>query len=73
MIVEKFIPMPEEENRGRPAKYPFSQMEVGDSVFASGESTTGRTYIAACAFGKYRGWKFSGKSVPGGVRIWRTK
>jgi hypothetical protein len=69
MIVEKNVDIPTNANKS----YPFNKMEVGDSIFIAGEKTCrGKCYIAAKAYGKYHGIKFTGRSVDGGVRIWRT-
>lgn len=64
--IEKGVPIP---SRTAP-KYPFMQMEVGDSVLITGErkgSVTG----AAFYVGKTHGMKFTSRSVGGGVRVWR--
>lgn len=71
MLIEKNIPVPEQSGRGRRAKYPFSKMEVGDSVFFPGENSSSRCSIAAHAYGHRVGWKFSVRTMDGGVRIWR--
>lgn len=55
------------------SKYPFNKMVPGDSVFVEGQNTTGKAYAAAKSMGVQRGWKFSGRTVGGGVRIWRVE
>ena len=70
-MIDKNIPVPETTAGGRPAKYPFYKMVVGDSVFFKGAKTGGKEYLAAQAAGRNKGWKFSGRAVGGGLRIWR--
>lgn len=72
MQIEKNIPIPEIEGRGRPREYPFYDMEVGDSVFFDGETLPCKQYVAAKIAGSKTGKTFSGRTVDGGVRIWRT-
>ena len=72
MKIEKNI-RPPELARGKPPKYPFSKMEVGDSVFVEGAVMCGKEYQAASKVGAYKGWKFSGRTVDGGLRIWRVE
>lgn len=55
-------------------KYPFTRMEVGESVFIAGETTKpGGAYTAAQVMGLSKGWKFTGRKVEGGIRIWRVE
>lgn len=74
MEIEKTVPTPKTNGgRGAPRKYPFAEMEVGDSVFFEGERTGGKPYIAAQTIGRQKGRKFSGRKEEGGLRIWRIK
>ena len=74
MVVDRDIPKPKSTGkRGRPPKYPFSKMEVGDSAFFPGEKTLSNTYMAAANIGNRKGWKFSSRAVEGGIRIWRVE
>ena len=68
--IEKGIPMPGSLGKGV-AKYPFHKMEIGDSVFFEGKTTSSKEYLAANQCGLRKGFKFTGKSVDGGLRIWR--
>lgn len=57
---------------GRPAKYPWRQMQVGDSFFVAG-----RTSRCICKDASaYRPMRFRTKTVivngERGVRVWRT-
>lgn len=81
-VIETGIEMPTRPCRGGPTKYPFAQMEVGDSFYfpASGESKVemrraiGRMTSNASAWSKrLPGRKFSVRTVEGGVRIWRVE
>ena len=55
---------------GRREKYPWSQMEVGDSFFvANGEVR--KIAGAACHAGRRANKKFVVRVVEGGVRAWR--
>ena len=68
MKVEKGIPIPR-GNKSR-SKYPWLEMEVGDSFF-----TTESAHRVRCAADKRQqkwGEKYTVKKVEGGVRCWRT-
>ncbi len=65
--IDKNVPIP----TGK-IKYPFRQMEIGDSFFVAGATTTklsSQMNITAKSIGN--GCKFRSKTVDGGVRIWR--
>lgn len=65
--INKGLPTP----RGRKTKYPFREMEVGDSFFAPGSSVIG---IHGCAR-RHRPMKFTCRSMVengvAGIRVWR--
>lgn len=69
--VEKGIPIPEKPRKGgKPAKYPWATMDVGDSFFVEGvplANFASGAYNAA----KLLNRKFSLRTVEGGVRVWR--
>ena len=67
--IEKGILIPPPVRR---TKYPFGQMEVGDSVFIADDGG-GRVIAAACEYGKRHNKKFSCRTVDGGVRVWRIE
>jgi len=78
MNIEKGIPIPHKAgSTGRPAKYDFDKMEVGDSVLVDGFLATTqfcKAYGAAKKLQKRTGKKFSGRTQPEGkVRIWRIE
>lgn len=73
--IEKNVPMAERgsAHRGRPAKYPWAEMEVGDSFFSPSDGATAATMRAgAQKAGKRLGFTFAVRLVEGGVRVWRT-
>ena len=78
---DRDIPCPE-IRRGRPEKYFFRLMMVGESKFFPNQHTcpvTGdaRAYGAAKTHGRHAGKKFAGRTVieggQKGVRIWRVE
>ena len=73
MNIEKNIPTPEGSGSGRPAKYPFTKMEVGDSVFIAGGRQGCNELNAAKVYANRTGKRFSSRTVDGGLRIWRIE
>lgn len=72
MKIEKGIPAPE-DNLGS-AKYPYSEMEIGDSVFFDVNlHDQNKARIAARVYSHRTGKKFTARKVEGGVRIWRIE
>lgn len=69
--IENSVALPA-SGRGRPPKYPFHAMEVGQSVFVEGQTTQGLAPMAARLHGKAHGKTFTSRSQDGGVRIWRV-
>lgn len=67
--IEKNVPMPN-GLRTRGSRYPFPQMEVGDSFFAQG--SRGTIASAAHTYGKKHGFRFSSRTEGDGVRVWRV-
>jgi len=76
-IIEKGIPVPKVEGRGRRGKYPFADMEPGDSVFFPGEVIKGKAYMAAMNHASGRDKRFVARRVrendTAGIRIWRME
>lgn len=66
--IEKGIPMPS----GRPmqSRYPWREMEVGDSFVATvkgkGRPAPPKELVA-------QGWKFAMRMTEDGLRVWRTQ
>lgn len=66
MKIDKNVPMP-----GAANKYPFRDMEVGDSFLVDGDAV--KTRGAATAWGKVNNKRFSLKNTAEGYRCWRIK
>jgi hypothetical protein len=71
MIIEKALPIPGRKH-GSP-KYPFLEMEVGDSIFFKGQNSESTAAFAARKWSQRHEQKFSCRNVDGGLRIWRTE
>lgn len=73
MIIEKNIPGPIGGRNGR-IKYPFREMEIGDSVFFPDEpkGSQSKPAMAARINATHWGWRFSSRKEGTGVRIWRV-
>lgn len=75
MQIEKNVPMPvnaagSKTSRGRKCKYPFADMEVGDSFeVLDGAYVVGS---AAGAYGRRHNMKFTYRVVNGVARVWRV-
>ena len=69
--ISSTIPIPEPK-RGRRPKYPWRQMNVGDSFFVPGRKTT---FIAGIAWNQKNryGTEWTCRAIDGGVRVWRIK
>jgi len=66
-MIEKDIPLPRST---RQRKYPFVDMEPGQSAFFE-EKIGGKAYKAANAVGQRYNRKYIGRKENGGIRIWR--
>jgi hypothetical protein len=73
--IEKGVGMPVGTGRGRPKKYPFGEMEVGDSIFFPNEpkGSQSNPSMASKNFSAGKDIKFVSRAENGGVRIWRTE
>jgi hypothetical protein len=68
--VEKGIPIESKVGRGAAARYPFAQMEVGDSFFVPGKRSG--QLSNHCSYQRLKtGRRFTIRKVDGGVRVWR--
>ena len=73
--VDKGIPVPDDNRRGRLAIYPWKTMEVGDSFFIeakAGEKLgTIQRRLSACAacYHKSSGHRYTTRQVDGGCRV----
>lgn len=63
--IEKGIPIPEKSR----FKYPFRDMDVGDSVFIPGKKSD----RISGAFFVHRPKKFMCRKTDGGIRVWRIE
>lgn len=68
--VEKGIPMPEMKSHSSRRKYPWYEMEVGDS-FAFPEGTTMAKALTTASSQSKNGREFKSRRVDGGIRCWR--
>ena len=68
--IEKNVKMPE-LSRGHQGKYPWDEMEVGDSFFIPRDAISGNASQLA-RHRKARGEAHTVRKVEGGWRIWRT-
>ncbi len=67
--IEKNVPPPKAV---RKRKWPFSELEVGDSTLILQEERNAAAK-AACWYGKRSGKRFALRKVDDGVRIWRVE
>lgn len=71
--IEKDVPLPEKNVRG---KYPFDQMEVGDSFFVVNKDTTQMSALCKRAGKRLEGRFVTAKvekDGQSGVRVWRME
>lgn len=70
--IDKNVPMPKPR---RPAsKYPFKELDVGDSVLFSGSDHSGRFFLGALYRAQREtGRKFTTRKTPEGFRVWRIE
>ena len=70
MKIQKGIPIPE-ARLGRPTKHPFADMEIWDCYEVTDPDQMKRAVNAAHQYGARHGMKFSTRTTPEGLRIWR--
>ena len=75
--VEKDVPIPENVSRGSKSKYPWDEMEVGDSFFVADADKRKKKSISATIsqhrkLNKNFG-RFVTRSIDGGLRVWRVE
>ena len=69
-IIEKNVPLPSAKSQGGTSKYPFGEMQVGDSFFFGGPATRIRS---ACSISARRhNRRYSVRVEGSGFRVWRT-
>lgn len=68
--IEKGVEIPPQTRR---LKYPFEDMEVGDSFFVKADPKTIRAAAHNYRKTRDKSRKFTIRAVDGGARVWRTK
>jgi hypothetical protein len=72
--IDKGLPLPTRKyGSGRPPKYPWGEMDVGDSFYAPGVRRQSMSGLALRAQKSLPGKKWAVRTVEGGVRVWRVK
>ncbi len=71
--IEKNVAMPVVARKSKKSKYPFREMEVGDSVFFPDTTTAGKETAYAHNLTRKTGLRFRTNAENGGVRIWRVE
>ncbi len=71
--IEDGIAIPKPNKPGRPSKYPFSAMELGQSFYIEGITQAGARSAAYCWSRNHNGTKFVTRAEGEGIRIWRTE
>jgi len=69
--IEKNVPMPPRMGPGIKAKYPWKELEVGDSFFVNGGTKTTTISRLACHHAALTGRKFAVRTEGEGARVWR--
>lgn len=70
--IDKDIPAPQDMRQGNKEHYPFSQLEVGESFFASNaEYDPKRVRQATYAASKRHNKRFRTRTNRHGIRVWR--
>jgi hypothetical protein len=70
MKIDKDIPVPKST---RARKWPFIEMDIGDSVFFAEEQVNGKAYRAAMSVGRRQHRKYVARREDEGLRIWRSE
>lgn len=81
VTIDKNVPFPSARDERRPMKYPFDQLEVGDSfvipIHFTGDKKIDKNRSVSVSVSilkakKQLGFKFASRTVEGGKRVWRT-
>lgn len=70
IVVEKNIPMPP-QGSGRPTKYPWRDMQPGDSFFVPGETVQSFAGNLSSRL-RNHGEQYRSRTEGDGVRVWRV-
>ncbi len=68
--IDKSVPIP--QGRSSHSKYPWRELQVGDSFFVKDKEASDLSGYFAPLRRKY-GLRFVSRTVDGGVRIWRVE
>jgi hypothetical protein len=69
----KTISVPDKTGLGKPAKYPWAQMEVGQCFDVMPEEFRFARIAASAWKRTHPGWNYTTRKNPDGGRIWRTE
>lgn len=71
--LDKGIPLPPRVKTGRATKYPWKDMEVGDSFFVPGGPGVDHSLRTSASHrGRLDACKYAVRKVANGFRVWRT-
>lgn len=73
MQIEKNIPIPSPSRRGRASKYPFADMQPGDSFEVEVRQSAVRAAAHNYARAHNARAKFICRTLPTGTRCWRVE
>ena len=68
--IDKGIPMPESKNS---SKYPWGELEIGDSFLAVGAKTISSLTNSKRGAALRYGMEYITRTTPEGIRVWRVK
>lgn len=68
-----YIPIPNNERRYESIAKSLSRLEVDESMFIEGASTSSTVYVNAKSSAKRLGIKILARTMDGGLRIWRME
>lgn len=70
--IDKGVPVPPRKaGKGAELKYPWPHLSPGDSFFVQ-NANRNSIYAGARNWSKKIGYKFTCRSEPGGIRVWRV-
>jgi len=74
IVIEKNIPVNRFLDRANRNRYPFAEMEPGDSFFVElDDAGINVLRVLASRFAKKHGLSFATKKMDSGVRVWRIE
>jgi hypothetical protein len=75
MIIEQNVKIPESSGKGNArgsSKYPWPDMNVGDSIFVNHTTMGSKEITYAYRWMRRNGRKLHAQTQDGGVRVWRV-